>query len=162
MDFKEVYKNMSSQENTMDTEENENWVEQHLAATTEWGTGRMGRKERWDVNKAREASELEALSLDTTTEAIEPREEIEWGTPTLPVHSMDKGESFPGAYSSPSHLPRYSMSKEHSMMVQQVVGGMEMHSAVKYQEGTFMKPYLNSLTYFLLQIYNSEAGPQLS
>ena len=35
VDFQEVYKNMSSQENTMDTEKNENWVEQHPAATTE-------------------------------------------------------------------------------------------------------------------------------
>ena len=82
------------------------------------------RKESWEVNKAGEASELEPLSLDTITEAIEPGEEIEWGTPTL--HSMDKGESFPGTYSSPSHLPGYSTTEEHPVMIQQVGGAAEM------------------------------------
>jgi hypothetical protein len=34
------------QENTMDAEENENWLDQHTADTTEWGAGSMDRKER--------------------------------------------------------------------------------------------------------------------
>ena len=40
--------------------------------------------------------------------------------------------------------------------------GQTSQSAVKFSEGTFMKPVLNSLIYFLIQIYNSEASPQLS
>ena len=71
---------MSSQENTMDAEEYENWIEQHLTDVAECGAGRMGRKARWEIDKARRASELESLSLNTTTEAIEPGEEIKWGT----------------------------------------------------------------------------------
>ena len=67
----------------MDAKETENWVEQHSAATAEWDTRRMGRKERWEVDKAREASEFEPSDLDTTPETIKPGDEIEWGTPTL-------------------------------------------------------------------------------
>ena len=47
---------MSSQENTMDAEETENWVEQCSAAAAEWNARRMGRKEKWEVDNAREAS----------------------------------------------------------------------------------------------------------
>ena len=90
------------------------------------------RKESWEVNKAGEASELEPLSLDTITEAIEPGEEIEWGTPTL--KSTDKGESLPRANSSPSYPPGYSTTEEHPVMIQQVVGAKEMGETFRKSE----------------------------
>ena len=71
---------MSSQENTMDAEEYKNWIEQHLTDVAVCGAGRMGRKARREIDKARKVSELESLNLKTTTEAIEPKEEIKWGT----------------------------------------------------------------------------------
>ena len=52
----------------MNAEETENWIEQHSAAAAEWNARKKGRKEKWEVDKAREALE----SLDTTTEALEP------------------------------------------------------------------------------------------
>ena len=76
----------------------------------------MGRKERWEVGIAREASELYPSNLDTTTEAIEPGEELEWGTPT--PNSTDKGDSLHGIHSFPSHPLVYSAFKEHPMMIQ--------------------------------------------
>ena len=71
---------MSSQENTMGGEEYENWIEQHLTDVAVCGAGRMGRKARREIDKARKVSELESLNLKTPTEAIEPKEEIKWGT----------------------------------------------------------------------------------
>ena len=79
----------------------------------------MDRKDRWEVDKVREASILEPSTLDTTTEAIEPGEELEWGTSTF--NSTDKGESFPGVNSVPSYPLGYSTTEEHPMMIQQVV-----------------------------------------
>ena len=70
---------MSSQDNTMDAEEYENWIEQHLTDVAECGAGKMCEKARWEINKARKASELESLSFNTTNESIEPLE-IEWET----------------------------------------------------------------------------------
>ena len=46
---------MSSLENIIDAEETMSWVEQQSAATAEWGARRRGRKERWEIDKAREA-----------------------------------------------------------------------------------------------------------
>ena len=70
---------MSSQENTMDAEEYENWIEQHLTDVAVCGAGRMGRKARQEIDKARKVSVLESLNLKIITEAIEPKEEIKWG-----------------------------------------------------------------------------------
>ena len=108
--------NMSSQENTMDAKENENWVEQHSAAAEVWGAKGMGRKERWEIDKAREASESEPFDLDTTKEAIERGDEIEWGTPTLNSTTN----------SDPSYPTGHSTTEEHPVMIQQVVGAKEM------------------------------------
>ena len=74
---------MSPMENIMDAAETENWVGQHSDATVEWSKRRVGREERWGVDQAKEASKLEPSNLDTTTEAFEPGEEVEWETPTL-------------------------------------------------------------------------------
>ena len=90
---------MSSLENIMDAEETMSWVEQQSAATAEWGARRRGRKERWEIDKAREASELELSTLDPTSEAIEPGGELEWGPHT--PNSEHKGDSFIEANSSP-------------------------------------------------------------
>ena len=69
----------------------------------------MGRKERWEVGIAREASELDPSNLDTTTEAIEPGEELEWGTPT--PNSTDKGDFLPEVHSFSSYPPECSTSE---------------------------------------------------
>ena len=108
---------MSSMENIMDASETENWVEQHSDATAEWSTRRVGRKERRDVDKAKEASELEPSNLDTTTEAFEPGEVVEGETLTL--GSEGQGESLHGTNSSPSHPLEYSSTGKHPTMIQQ-------------------------------------------
>jgi hypothetical protein len=38
----------------MDAEEYENWNKQHLTDVVECVAGRMGRKERWEIDKAKE------------------------------------------------------------------------------------------------------------
>ena len=90
---------MSSLENVMDAEETMSWVEQQSASTAEWGARRRGRKERWEIDKAREASELEPSTLDPTSEAIEPRGDLEWEP--LTHNSEDKGDYFLENNSSP-------------------------------------------------------------
>ena len=42
-DYRQEYKNMSSQENIMDAEETENWIEQQSAAAVEWNDREKGR-----------------------------------------------------------------------------------------------------------------------
>ena len=62
---------MPSQENTMDAKENENWAEQHSAATAERAR-EMDRKKGCEIDEATETSELKPSDLDATTEAFEP------------------------------------------------------------------------------------------
>ena len=53
-----MYRNMSLLENIMDAEQSLCWVEHHSATTAGQGARRMGRTKNWDVDKAREVSEL--------------------------------------------------------------------------------------------------------
>ena len=106
---------MSSLEIIMDTGASESWVELH--------SRKMGRKGRWEVGNEREASELEPSDLDTTTEAIEPGEELEWGKPA--PNSTDKGDFIPQVHSFPSYPPEYSTTDEHPIMINQAVGTEE-------------------------------------
>ena len=75
----------------------------------------MGRKERLEVGIAREASELDPSNLDTTTEAIEPGEELEWGTPT--PNSTDKGDFLPEVHSFSSYPPECSIIESGPSLV---------------------------------------------
>ena len=47
---------MSSLDNFMDAEETLTWVEQHVSRAMDWGTKRMGRTERWEVDKEGKAA----------------------------------------------------------------------------------------------------------
>ena len=90
---------MPSQENTMDAEENENWIEQHSAATVEWSARKMDRKKGCMIYEAKEAFELKPSGLDTTTEAFEPGGWVAWVSPTL--ESEGQGKSPPVAKPHP-------------------------------------------------------------
>ena len=70
----------------------------------------MGKKERWWVDKAREGSELEPFYLDTTTEAIEPGDEIEWGAPTL-NSTTNSDLLYPTGYSTTEEDPPHLQSR---------------------------------------------------
>ena len=66
---------MSLLENIMDAEETLCWVEHQSFTTTKWV-----KKEKWKDNKAREVSDSEHSTLDSSTEATEPDGELERGT----------------------------------------------------------------------------------
>ena len=55
---------MSSLVNIMDADETKNWVEQRSTVVAELGNRMTGRKERWEVDRAGEASKLEPSKLD--------------------------------------------------------------------------------------------------
>ena len=61
---------ISSLKDTMDAEGTENWIEQRSAAVAEWSTMKMGKKDRWEIEKAGEKTKLEPLESDVSTEAI--------------------------------------------------------------------------------------------
>lgn len=62
--------------------------------------------------------------MDTTTEVIEHKVELERGT--LTPNSTDMGKPFPGAESSHSFPPGHPTTEKHLMMSQRVVGAKDM------------------------------------
>ena len=78
-DSREKDKNVPSQESTLDTEGYEDCMEEHLTDVEECRAELIIRRARSEIDKARRESELESMSLNTTTEALDPGEEIEWG-----------------------------------------------------------------------------------
>ena len=68
-----------SEEHTLDYEEYEEWMEKHLNDIAERGAERKSRRARWEIDNARRDSEMTSASLNTTTEALDPGEEIEYG-----------------------------------------------------------------------------------
>ena len=61
---KSVEYQMSSLKDIMDAEETEDLIEQRSEAVAEWRTRKMGKKERWEIDRT--------LESDVSTEAIEP------------------------------------------------------------------------------------------
>ena len=61
---KSVEYQMSSLKDIMDAEETEDWIEQRSEAVAEWRTRKMGKKERWEIDRT--------LESDVSTEEIEP------------------------------------------------------------------------------------------
>ena len=57
----------------------DDWMEENLNDIADCGAERISRRARWEIDKARRESELESVSLNTTKEALDPGEEIEWG-----------------------------------------------------------------------------------
>ena len=55
-DYHVEYQRMSSLADIMDAEETENWIDKHSTAVAEWSTRKAGKKERWEIDKAGEAS----------------------------------------------------------------------------------------------------------
>ena len=68
-------------------------MEEHLNDIAECGAERMSRRARWKIDKARRESELESVSLNTTTEALDPGEEIEWGISSEEEYATQQVES---------------------------------------------------------------------
>ena len=55
---------MSAMADTMDAEDTVDWIEQRSAAVAEWSTRTMGKKERWETDRAGETSELGPMGSD--------------------------------------------------------------------------------------------------
>ena len=75
--------NAPFQENTLDEGEYEEWMEQHLNDIAGRGVERISRRARWKIDNTRRESEMRSTSLNTTTEALDLGEEIEYGTSPL-------------------------------------------------------------------------------
>ena len=54
-------------------------MEEHLNDIAERGAERISRRARWEIDNARRDSEMTSASLNTTTEALDPGEQIEYG-----------------------------------------------------------------------------------
>jgi hypothetical protein len=99
------------------SEETENWIEQRSPAVEEWSTRNMGKKERLEIDKAGETSNLETLGSDVSTEASEPGSVQ--ARRTLDLKNEDKEESLLAANSYPSHHHRYTKTKERMKRIEQ-------------------------------------------
>ena len=116
---KSVEYQMSSLKDIMDAEETEDWIEQRSEAVAEWRTRKMGKKERWEIDRT--------LESDVSTEAIDPGSVQ--AMEILNLKNKDKGESLAAANSYPPHHPRYTKTKESPKRIQQFMGAEKMIKA---------------------------------
>ena len=58
-------------------------MEEHLNDIARRGVERISRRARWEIDNTRRESEMRSTSLNTTTEALDLGEEIEYGTSPL-------------------------------------------------------------------------------
>ena len=86
---------MSSLDNIMDAEETLTWVEQHVITATDWAARRMGRYERWEVDREGKAPALQPSTLKLTQESIEPGGKPD-GTAFMPPYTGPTSRENPG------------------------------------------------------------------